>query len=152
MNIKKADLIFLAKSGEFDVIIHGCNCFCAMDAGIAKRIKDEFPSAYEEDCKTKKGDKSKLGTYTKVKIENKNSSFYIINAYTQYDWNTDKINVDYEAIKSVFLKIKEEFHGKKIAYPKIGAGLARGDWKIISKIIDDCLKEENHTLVKYEKI
>ncbi|AXX92838.1 phosphatase [Malaciobacter molluscorum LMG 25693] len=151
MNIIYGDLIDLAKKAKFDVIIHGCNCFCTMGAGIAKSIKKEFPKAYAEDCKTIKGDRTKLGTYTKVKIENENGSFYIINAYTQYNWNTNKINADYEAIKSVFSKIKKEFYGKKIAYPMIGAGLARGDWKIISNIIDDCLKQEDHTLVKYQK-
>ena len=36
---------------------------------------------------------------------------------------------------------------KNLAYPKIGAGRAGGDWDKISKIIDSCLTENNHTLV-----
>ena len=39
MKIIKGDLIKLALQGEFDVIVHGCNCFCTMGAGIAKSIK-----------------------------------------------------------------------------------------------------------------
>ena len=35
MNIVKGDLIKSAKEGQFDVIIHGCNCFNTMGAGIA---------------------------------------------------------------------------------------------------------------------
>jgi len=42
----------------------------------------------------------------------------------------------------VFGKIKIDFHGKKI-----GAGLAKGDWDIISKIIKKELIDEDHTLV-----
>ena len=42
----KGDLIKLAIKGDFDVIIHGCNCFCTMGAGIAKSIKTAFPEAY----------------------------------------------------------------------------------------------------------
>ena len=53
--------------------------------------------------------------------------------------------------QEVFSKIKREFTGQRIGYPLIGAGLAGGDWKVISKIIEDELKDENHTLVEFEK-
>ena len=36
------DLLKLAKNGEFDVIIHGCNCFTAMFSGIAGQIRKEY--------------------------------------------------------------------------------------------------------------
>lgn len=39
------------KNKKYDIIIHGCNCFNTMGAGLAKNIY----SAYEEDIKTKKG-------------------------------------------------------------------------------------------------
>ena len=39
MNIVKGCLIELAVEGNFDVIVHGCNCFNTMGAGIAKQIK-----------------------------------------------------------------------------------------------------------------
>lgn len=35
MKTIKGDLIQLALANEFDVIIHGCNCFCTMGKGIA---------------------------------------------------------------------------------------------------------------------
>ena len=60
----EGDLIQKAKDGEFDLIVHGCNCFCTMGAGIAKQIKKNFPQAFEEDLKTEKGDHGKLGTIT----------------------------------------------------------------------------------------
>ena len=41
------------------------------------------------------------------------------------------------------------FCGCKIAYPRIGAGLARGDWNVIAKIIDEQLHGEEHTLVNF---
>ena len=41
MNKIKGDLIKFAINGKFDVIIHGCNCFCTMGAGIAKTIKEK---------------------------------------------------------------------------------------------------------------
>ena len=39
--------------------------------------------------------------------------------------------------------------GKRIGYPRIGAGLAKGDWGVISNIIDVELGGEDHTLVEY---
>ncbi len=145
MKTIKGDLITLALDGKFDVIVHGCNCLCTMGAGIAKQIKSIFPEAYEADCKTKKGDKDKLGAYSYAIAEN----VTIINAYTQYDYKGPWINVDYDAIRSVFRKLKSDYSGKRIGYPKIGAGLAGGDWEIISKIIDVELTNEDHTLVEF---
>ena len=43
------DLVKLAKNGEFDVIVHGCNCECIMGGGIAKQIRQAFPTAYDAD-------------------------------------------------------------------------------------------------------
>ena len=50
MKVIQGDLIELALSGTFEVIIHGCNCHCAMGAGVAKAIKSNFPEAYQADC------------------------------------------------------------------------------------------------------
>ena len=47
-------------------------------------------------------------------------------------------------------RIKTQFSGRRIAYPKIGAGLARGDWARIARIIDEELAGETHTLVLYQ--
>ena len=57
MNIIKGDLIKFALEGNFDIIVHGCNCFHNMGGGIAKQIKQVFPAAYLEDKKSRFGDK-----------------------------------------------------------------------------------------------
>lgn len=147
MNYVKGDLIKLAKKDQFDVIIHGCNCFCTMGAGIAKQIKKEFPEAYKVDNLTKRGDRSKLGSYSFVKLDN----LIIVNAYTQYNFG-GRLEADYKAIRGCFKKIKEQFSGKKIGIPKIGAGLAGGDWEKISSIIEEELKGEDLTCVQYEGV
>jgi O-acetyl-ADP-ribose deacetylase (regulator of RNase III) len=41
MKILRGDLIELAKAGEFDAIIQGCNCQCRMGRGIALTIKQQ---------------------------------------------------------------------------------------------------------------
>ena len=150
----KGDLLKLAQEGQFDVIVHGCNCFCLMGAGIAKTIKSRFPQAYKVDCATATGDKNKLGTITNATVVSSSAAgknaFTIVNGYTQFHWNGEGVLVDYKAIENVFRTVKEQFVGKRIGYPMIGAGLARGDWNIISAIIDKELVGEDHTVVEYE--
>ncbi|MEM7102746.1 MAG: macro domain-containing protein [Bacteroidota bacterium] len=151
MKTVKGDLIKLAEDGIFDVIIHGCNCFCTMGAGIAKTIKQKFPKAYEADLATEKGDKTKLGTITWSESQTRHGELIIVNGYTQYYWGGKGRQADYDAIKSVFETIKEKFSGKRIGYPAIGAGLAGGDWTIISEIIRKALEGEDHTFVEFQR-
>jgi len=151
MQTIRGDLIKLALNGDFDVIVHGCNCFCAMGKGIALSIKKVFPEAYQADLKTSKGDKEKLGHYSSATVQRNGHQITVINAYTQYNYGGSGIKADYGAIKDVFSKIKTNFAGQRIGYPLIGAGLAGGDWTKISSIICEELKNENHTLVEFEK-
>lgn len=149
MQTRSGDLISLAKAGEFDVIVHGCNCQCAMDAGIAKQIKAEFPAAYAADCATPKS-ADKLGQISTAQIDCNGHALTVVNAYTQAHWRGSGVLADYDAIRLAMRRIKTQFSGRRIAYPKIGAGLARGDWARIARIIDEELAGETHTLVLYQ--
>jgi len=151
MKTIEGDLLKLALEGKFDVIVHGCNCYCAMGAGIALSVKKIFPEAYEADKQTSKGDKDKLGSFSSVVVNRGQHSITIVNAYTQFHWKGQGLKADYEAIDKVFSLIGKEFSGQRIAYPLIGAGLAGGDWGVISNLIDNRLDGEQHTLVKYKK-
>jgi O-acetyl-ADP-ribose deacetylase (regulator of RNase III) len=147
MNIKQGCLIELAKAGEFDLIIQGCNCQCQMGKGIALLIKKAWPEAYAADLLTKKGDASKLGSYSQAKIDQNGKPLIIINAYTQNIYNGEGILADYAAIAQCMAKIKQEYSGLKMGIPMIGAGLAKGDWSIIAPIIDNALEGEDLTLI-----
>ncbi len=151
MEYIKGDLIKLALAGNFEVIAHGCNCMCHMGAGIAKTIKSEFPQAYTADCATEKGDNNKLGTCTFATCKVENGVCDVVNAYTQYHWRGKGVLVNYDAIRSCMRWLKENYSGKKIGLPKIGAGLAKGDWNIIESIIAEELKDQDVTIVLFEK-
>jgi O-acetyl-ADP-ribose deacetylase (regulator of RNase III) len=140
------DLIEMALEHQFDVIAHGCNCFCNMGAGIAKQIKQTFPDAFFADCKTIKGDKSKLGNIS-VAYQH---GVTIVNAYTQYSYGKG-LHADYNAIRSCMKHIKKQFSGKAIGLPLIGAGHAGDDWGLIVGIIKEELDGENYTIVIYKE-
>ena len=150
MNVIRGDLLRLALHGRFDVIVHGCNCQCAMGKGIARSIKDQFPEAYEADLRTGKGDSGKLGSISVARIDRPPAHFTVVNAYTQFDYRGAGVLADYDAMRSAFRLVKNHFPGARIGYPKIGAGLAMGDWKVIAGIIDEELAGADHTLVEFE--
>lgn len=132
----KGDLIKLAKNGEFDVIVHGCNCFCIMGSGIARQIKEQYPEAYEADCATIKGDKSKLGDFT---FADTDDGFIIVNAYTQYDFNRAGETVDhfdYDAFESVLNALSEDMGDLRFGFPYIGMGLAGGNKEKILELLE----------------
>lgn len=150
MKTQQGDLLKLAIDGEFDVIVHGCNCLCTMGAGIAKTIKQKFPAAYEADKQTACGDPAKLGTISYATVEIPHGQLIVVNAYTQFKWQGNAQHADYDAIRAAFATIKKQFSGLRIGYPAIGAGLAGGDWQTIARIIDEELQDENHTFVEYQ--
>lgn len=147
------DLIKLTKEGNFDVIVHGNNCFCNMGAGIAVAMAKEFGcNSYKLEDPTTKGDINKLG---QIEFRNynlpKKGRVAVVNAYTQYSPGIHLKPFDYEAMALCMRKINHLFHGLRIGMPMIGAGLAGGDWERIKKIILDELDHVNVTVVIYKK-
>jgi O-acetyl-ADP-ribose deacetylase (regulator of RNase III) len=149
VNIVEGDLLKLATEGRFDVIVHGANCQCVMGAGIAKAIREAFPEAYEADLRTPKGDRSKLGTISFARVQCEGLPLWVVNAYTQLHYRGAGVRVDYDAVRSAMRQVKQQFGGKRIGYPKIGAGLARGNWERLARIIHEELEGEDHTLVEF---
>ena len=141
------DLIKLANDGYFGLIVHGCNCFNEMGKGFAGQIKYNYPAAYEADCKTEAGDQNKLGTCSVAIIDD---SLIVINAYTQFKYK-GRHNIDYDAVRDVFRTIAEIYPEEKIGIPKIGTGMAGGNWSIIRRIIDEETQGLDITFVNYRK-
>jgi len=141
------DLIELAKEGKFDVIGHGCNCFCTMGKGLAVSMKKAFPEIVMADHCTGKGDKKKLGTFTMVDY----GDLIVLNLYTQFEYGSLYPDVDYSAVRQCMMAIKKRYSGKRIGLPLIGCGLAGGDWNKISGIIEDELGNEDVTIIRLKK-
>jgi O-acetyl-ADP-ribose deacetylase (regulator of RNase III) len=118
-----------------DIIAHGCNCINGFGSGVAGDISKEYPQAkikYHEKFNTVGW---KLGDVQIVKTKGKQ----IANCATQYEYYPrNKQHADYDAIQSCFNKLYtySKNNNLTIAIPKIGAGLAGGDWIIIESIIN----------------
>lgn len=167
------DLIELALKGEFDIIAHGCNCFCTMGAGIAPKMAKTFGcDKYPMEQSFFKGDINKLGSidyetliinsetleiskYSFSKILPPKQYLEVVNAYIQYRFNRNYSNgvdipLDYEALTLCMRKMNHQFRGLHIGLPQIGCGLAGGNWNIVKTIIQKELKNCNVTIVIFK--
>lgn len=169
----EGNLITLGKEGKFDVIAHGCNCFCTMGAGIAPQMAEHF-AADEfclEDAGRYRGDINKLGQIDwegrykndwrgedmdvpKFDIE-ANYDLIVVNAYTQYGFGRNHKEgsiapLDYDALALCFRKMNHLFKGKHVGLPQIGCGLAGGDWETVKQMMKDEFTHCDLTAVIYK--
>ena len=119
------------------LIVHGCNCQGVMGSGFALAVKKRYPHVYQEYVRRHKETPWQLG---EVQIIEVGPSKYICNAMTQVKYGPGgRRYVEYFAIEECFWMINQVANALQldVIFPKIGAGLAGGDWEIISGIIDE---------------
>ena len=132
----KGNLLDMAMNGDFDVIVHGCNCQGVMGSGIAKEIKDRFPEAYQvyrQEFNRLAYETDFLGNYTFAHVIRELPSsnlarFNIVNAFTQVNYLPRNIDhFEYESFALILRKLAARFKGSNFGFPYIGMGLAGGD-------------------------
>lgn len=151
----EGDLIELAKSGRYDVITHGCNCFCTMGAGIAPQMAKAFGAdKFPLEAPQHRGKIDKLGMINYQLVDIGSKKLIVVNSYTQYStgpFGPNGIPLDYEALTLCLRKINMKFPGKRIGLPQIGCGLAGGYWSLVQPIIEKELCDMNVEVVIYNK-
>ena len=129
------------------VIGHGCNAQGLMGAGIAAAIKRTYPGAFDVYAKAHSSRGLRVGEV----VPWFGNDRIVLNCITQerYGKDPDVVYVDYDGIRSCMRWIENTVrtqHGagvgpfarvRELGLPKIGAGLARGDWDRIAGIIED---------------
>jgi O-acetyl-ADP-ribose deacetylase (regulator of RNase III) len=172
IDVLKGDLVKLLMSGKFNAGIQGTNCQNIQRKGLAKYMTEVFHTdTFLYEHSSKKGMYEKLGNidwgYYTIDVNSKpylvnlhksifkkvvlpSNSFYIINCYIQYMWATEfnPKPIDYNALALCFTKINHLFKDYHLGIPKIGAGLAGGDWELILKIINKSTPDVDITLVE----
>ena len=153
MKETKGDLVKMFLDGEFDVIVHGCNCKGIMGAGLAKQIAEQIPEAVFADkmYKYRQHDYNKLSDYSIATVRRENGKIgFVINLYTQYSLGPDLYE---NALLLGFEKLRMHLQrGIKIGIPAIGCGIAGGKWDEIGPKIAKIMSVHDITYVEYEKI
>jgi O-acetyl-ADP-ribose deacetylase (regulator of RNase III) len=145
----------LLQMHDIDVLIHVANLECLFGAGIAKQIKDLYPEAYEADCKTPKGDSSKLGTFSYAKVDGLYGKKTVINLYAMQGLGTHKRQTHYEAfylgMEAIHNQVMDSKKDLVVGVPKfIGCGLAGGSWRVIQAMLEDIFEQSYVKLVIVE--
>lgn len=158
----RGSLVELAQEGQFDIITHGCNCFCKMGSGIAVLMNETFgcndPNVFVMEDPAQKGNINKLGSIEPKIVPRRNGSILVVvNSYTQYYYGPKfgsmwryGIPLDYDAITLCMRKINYRYAGKEIGLPKIGCDKGGGDWFKVSQILKNELKDMIVTVVLKE--
>lgn len=122
-------------------IVHGCNAQGVMGSGVAKAIKQKYPSAFRA---YRAAEEVRGLTLGDLSWAEQDDGVLVFNAITQEFYGREnKCYVDYNAIREVVLGLNHLANtwgviGVHVAMPKIGAGLGGGDWNFIATIIEEC--------------
>lgn len=135
------------KGNAFDTpakyILHGCNAQGAMGSGFAAGVAALYPDARQAYLDRHAQEPLKLGEIIPFDC----GRHIIINGITQEFYGRDPnfVYVSYDAVAEVIRAVNEMVKLSpeniapipRVALPKIGAGLANGDWAKIEQIIEE---------------
>lgn len=120
---------------------HGCNCHSAMGSGIAPQIAAAFPQVEEQDrlfhnlMSRRNEGINMLGEARPVSLS---KNVTVFNSYTQFYPGKD---FRLTALLKAFNNINTMIAGHTLLIPRIGAGVAGGDWDEISNAINSVTKD-----------
>lgn len=138
---KKGDLLEATE----DIIAHGCNCSGGFGSGVAGQIAKKWPDVRAAYLKQHNSYGWELGSWQIVDADDK----LVINCATQKKYLPRGIcHADYDAIREVMGHVKKyaSHYNFSVAIPKIGAGLAGGDWNVIEGILNEVFSDYDVTV------
>ena len=139
---------------KYSVICHCCNALGAWGKGFVVPLGQKYPIAREKYLKFIKMTKeeNRLGSVSFAKATDNIIVANIIGQYYTYP-RDGKIPLDYEALEKGFKFIIEIFKMHKMPFtvhmPKIGCGLAGGDWNRVEEIIKNTFISSNIEVYVY---
>ncbi len=141
---------------ETGFIVHGCNMQGKMGSGVAKVLRDRYPTIYRPYaylCEMRKNavDEGTRNLYN-IAPQEVRDGLFVINALTQEFYGYDGAKyVSYEQIIKCFKEINDlipEYvaHGliedTTVNFPLIGCDLGGGDWTVVSALIDEQIDDK----------
>ena len=147
---EESDAVAVMNFLEQGILMHVVNDQGVMGAGIARTIADTWPSVENEYANLhaiKNGSSTKLRR--KVLFSEVKKNFIVANMFAQHGIGVScsGIPLEYDwlepCLRTVFGYAVE--NNLDVHTPKIGAGLAGGDWNIIWPMIQRVAEEANFT-------
>lgn len=166
ISIKQGNLL----DAQENIIVHQVNCQGVMGGGVARQIKDKWPTVYDHYRQLiNKYDNLRipreklLGQVIFDSVNNKHLDYgrdkYVASIFGQLDYNRNserKLQTDYDALKKGFIEVANSasWYDESVAMPyMIGCGRGGGDWSKVLEIIHEVFDPlGNVDVVLYEYI
>lgn len=134
------------------LILHICNDVGAWGAGFVLALSKRWPEpedSYRAWFQSKK--KFSVGNIQNVLVE---PDLFVINMLSQRGLRCEGYTpMDYEALDCCLYKVAQLRSGPlvpSIHMPRIGCGLAGGEWNLVEPIIENRLNKHNVTVYDFE--
>ncbi len=141
---------------DCELIAHGVNCQNKMGSGVAKALFIRWPEvkkSYHRSFDERFCFFHPHEILSNVQFDIIEKGRAIAHCFTQQNYGYDgQIYIDYDALEDCLDIVKCEARDAgiyEIAMPKIGCGLAGGDWSIVKKIIENVFLDSEITVKVY---
>lgn len=136
----------LFDADDADALAHGCNCAGAMGRGIAVEFRRRWPDMYAEYRR-----RCREGVLTPggIFVWQIGQDRFVYNLGTQAHWRTAAKLPDVEAAIRAMVADAAGRGVRRIAMPRIGAGLGRLPWADVEGVLGDALGGSGVTVVVY---
>lgn len=136
-------------------IIHICNNIGAWGAGFVMALSRRWPEAERSYREWYGSDRDfGLGLIQPVLVDSSSGPLWVINMVAQHGVGGDKENppIRYKALRQCLNQVADfaERKGATIHAPRIGCGLAGGDWSTVSKLIQETLTDKGYDVTIYD--
>jgi len=138
------------------LIVHVCNNIGAWGAGFVLAVSKKWHTP-EQEYRRMPAKKRKLGAVQYIPVGNDK---YVVNMVGQHDVRSNEFGVPpvrYAAISTCLKKTAEfakslEDGSREVSIhmPRIGCGLAGGDWKIMEKVIEESVGDVAVVVYDYD--
>lgn len=129
LDIRSGNLLNVQKG----IIAHQVNCRHVMGGGLALQLRKAYPKHYNDYM----ADTPRLGTLCITEMD---PTFFVVGIYGQDNFGREKVQTDYDALKSGLAALHEfsKQKGLPVYLPfMLGCGLAGGDWKRVLRIMEE---------------
>lgn len=142
MKIIHGDILSPNDTDHGVIVCHQVNCKGVMGAGLALQVRNMHPgiySLYQDKCRQIAAGIGGLGDVQFCSALS-SSGYIVANVFGQDQYGRGRCYTDYDALRKAFTHIATGFPTYTVRIPyMIGCGLAGGDWKVVSEIIEETL-------------
>lgn len=138
-----------------DIIAHQVNCQGKMNSGVARAIRNKWPSAFNDYLRFYKSADDKESLLGKILLSQVEDNKFVAHLFGQYNYGYDgERYTSYDALYDglTYIKNLAQKFDKSIALPfKIGSDRGGADWFVVQAMLESIFADYSVHLYKLEE-